>query len=390
MSEVEAGSWLNSIVTTIQEAPISPELWDEVLASLMARTGAQVGFFIGLANGNGKSNGNGGHGHGHGQCDGDKAAVVARGAPKATLLCPEIVSFFDTATQSLGQGATFEVELRDLAVRPEARALRHAFGDHGLFWGMLIAREGQRRFALFLLHPHNGSRSWAKQKEEVMSILPYLQLSFKTHRELVRQRELAERMEFIFTNAPTPRALVRSDLKIVQANRAFIALVTDNPDIGISDGELEIHNPALAEEIHGSLDAILAGRIDRRVVWIHRGCEVHGWIVSLAVATRNGHSSVPFKVAVSVPERVALLSIRELGRNDSLKPDAVRMVLGLTATEASIACALASGESSTEIAQARQVSKNTVHNQLASAMNRLGLHRQPQLLNLLSQLSFFM
>ncbi|MCB4771535.1 LuxR C-terminal-related transcriptional regulator [Ancylobacter sp. Lp-2] len=395
MCDVDADSWRTSIITTIQEAAISPELWDEVLASILVRSGAHVGFFLGLGNGNGHGNGNGGHGNGHayghgnGNGDGERVAIVARGASKATLLSPELIAFFDATTQSLGQGATFEVELRDVALRPEVGGLCGAFGDHGVLSGILIAREGPRRFALLLVHPHNSSRACTRQREEIMALLPYLQIAFKTHRELVRQRELAERMEFIFANAPTPRALVRSDLRIVLANRAFIALTTDNPDICISDGEFDIRNAALYSQIHEFLDPIISGRLDQKVFWVRNGTNSHGWLVSLATSTRNGHSSIPFKPAIALPERVALLSIRELGRNDSLKPDAVRAVLGLSATEASLACALANGESSTEIAQARQVSKNTVHNQLASAMNRLGLHRQMQMQNLLSLLSGF-
>lgn len=372
MSDIESDVWLSSVVTSIQEAPISPEQWDGILVSILARTGAQVGFFLGMCN-----------------CDREKIAIVARGVPKATLLDTDIISFFDVNTQSLGQGATFEVDLRDMAARFEARSLRELFGDHALIWGVLIAREGQRRFALLLVYPNNASRRWMKHREEIMSLLPNLQVSFRTHRELVRQRELADQMEFIFSNAPAPWALVRSDLRVVLASRAFLALANENPDISVSDGELEIYNPSLCSEVHGSMDAILAGRLDHKVVWVRHGADAHGWLVSLATVTRNGHGSIPFKAVVASSERVALLCLRELGRNDSLNPDIVRAVLGLSATEASIACALADGDSSTEIAQARRVSKNTVHNQLASAMNKLGLHRQAEFQNLMSLLSFF-
>ena len=194
ISDVEAGSWLGSIVTVIREVPISPEFWDEVLASLLARTGAQVGLFIGLINGNG-----------YGHCDGDKGAIVARGA-QATPLCPEIVSCFSPTTQSLGQSATFEIELRDVAELPEARPVRWVRQSRADM-GVQIAREGRRCFAL---------------------------------------------------------SLIRSDLKIARSNRTSTAIVSDN--LHVSNGRSEIYNPVLGEKIYrpsiqSSSDGSIAGGI---------------------------------------------------------------------------------------------------------------------------------
>lgn len=371
MPEVDTSVWLNSVATTIQEAPISPEQWDEVLVRITSRTGAQAGFFLGLGNG-----------------DCERGGVVARGILKAALRDRELIAFLDAATLSLGQGANFEMELRDLVNRPDGRSLTDLFGDRGLVWGVLIAREGHRRFALVLVHPgHN--RVWSRPRDEVMLLLPYLQIAFKTHCAITRQRERAERMETIFLDAPMPLALVRPDLGVLLANRAFRALATDNPDLAISDGELELRDVSLATEIQGALAALASGRPEPRVAWVRQAGGARSWLVSVVPAGATGDGAVPFRAAVALPEGVALIRIREIGRNHSLNPDRVRAVLGLSATEANLACALANGDSSTEIAQARHVSKNTVHNQMASAMYRLGMHRQPQLLNLLSQLSSF-
>ncbi|APG91598.1 hypothetical protein SAMCFNEI73_Ch2317 [Sinorhizobium americanum] len=112
------------------------------------------------------------------------------------------------------------------------------------------------------------------------------------------------------------------------------------------------------------------------------------WIVSVDFLS-FGSDTYRFGNVFASNEPSFLLTIRELSRNTLLTPDDIKSVFGLTPTEAALVHSLANGDAPSDIAKRRGVSKNTVHNQLASAMGRLGVRRQAQLLSSLAVLSFF-
>lgn len=69
-------------------------------------------------------------------------------------------------------------------------------------------------------------------------------------------------------------------------------------------------------------------------------------------------------------------------------PTRALQMMGLTAAEARIAIAIGSGQSPAEAAETFHVSLGTVRVQLKSIFGKLGLHRQSDLVRLVSQLSF--
>jgi DNA-binding CsgD family transcriptional regulator len=128
------------------------------------------------------------------------------------------------------------------------------------------------------------------------------------------------------------------------------------------------------------------GRV-RHVAWVEDKVKNVKWLISVdALSGRVGLAS-QFKNVFATNERVYMLTIRELGGNSLLAPDTIKSIFGLTPTEADLAYCLLRGETASEIARQRGVSKNTVHNQLASAMARVGVNRQTQFLHCLSMLS---
>ncbi len=94
-----------------------------------------------------------------------------------------------------------------------------------------------------------------------------------------------------------------------------------------------------------------------------------------------------FKNVFATNERVYMLTIRELGGNSLLAPDTIKSIFGLTPTESRSRILPFEGRNGIGDRAATRVSKNTVHNQLASAMARVGVNRQTQFLHRLSMLS---
>ncbi|WP_085315756.1 helix-turn-helix transcriptional regulator [Derxia lacustris] len=83
---------------------------------------------------------------------------------------------------------------------------------------------------------------------------------------------------------------------------------------------------------------------------------------------------------------LALMLAHDLGAGIALDPFVVAETFGLTPAEARIAVGLAAGSSVEEIAAERCVSLATVRSQLAAAMHKMGVHRQPELVARLAAL----
>jgi DNA-binding CsgD family transcriptional regulator len=69
------------------------------------------------------------------------------------------------------------------------------------------------------------------------------------------------------------------------------------------------------------------------------------------------------------------------------RPHVLRMIFGLTETEAHVAAAIARGDTPNEIAEARGISLATVRSQLASIYTKTAARRQSELVSLLARVS---
>lgn len=86
------------------------------------------------------------------------------------------------------------------------------------------------------------------------------------------------------------------------------------------------------------------------------------------------------------PNGLALVMLHDPHRETELDPFVVAATWDLTPAEAKVAIALKQGRSATEIALAHGVSKNTIRTQIQSAMEKMGVHRQAELVSQLATL----
>lgn len=106
----------------------------------------------------------------------------------------------------------------------------------------------------------------------------------------------------------------------------------------------------------------------------------HGLPLMSVTATRCPVITVPGAVAC----RRALLCLRDLSADGGPLENNLRALYGLTPAEAQLARTLTMGKSIAEISSIRGVSINTTKTQLNSLLGKTGLHRQVDLVRLLT------
>lgn len=82
--------------------------------------------------------------------------------------------------------------------------------------------------------------------------------------------------------------------------------------------------------------------------------------------------------------RCALITVREVGRASARLAERARMMFNFSPAEAEIVARVAQGREPVEIAAERHVSINTLRVQMASAMIKVGVHRQAELVSVIS------
>ncbi len=82
--------------------------------------------------------------------------------------------------------------------------------------------------------------------------------------------------------------------------------------------------------------------------------------------------------------RCALVTVREVGRASPRIAERARMMFNFSPAEAEIVARVAQGLEPAEIAAERKVSINTLRVQMASAMVKVGVHRQAELVSVIS------
>ncbi|WP_234819698.1 MULTISPECIES: helix-turn-helix transcriptional regulator [Sinorhizobium] len=349
-----------------------PSAWDRIVADLTKLARAESGAILGFEG-----------------LDNRKISLAVKGVQRSALLDVDTLSALDEATLAMGLGAiaTLPVTLANRA--PWSSALRRCFGEDGKIIVLLVSKEGSRRIVVACFFPHAADNHLAIAAETLMKVLPHFQTAFALQKAMVNERERSTRTERALRSCATSSAIVTADLRVKFANRRFGRFVDASGSfIEFRDEVLEFQDEELQSEVEDLIEQARVNKHDHHLRWAKSKRTGVSWIVSVDFLS-FGSDTYRFGNVFSSNEPSFLLTIRELSRNTLLTPDDIKTVFGLTPTEAALVHSLANGDAPSDIAKRRGVSKNTVHNQLASAMGRLGVRRQAQLLSSLAVLSFF-
>jgi DNA-binding CsgD family transcriptional regulator len=109
--------------------------------------------------------------------------------------------------------------------------------------------------------------------------------------------------------------------------------------------------------------------------------------VLLSIFPLAGASSNAANLAwLHTPERLVLVLARDLSRRPRPVPESLLRAFRLTPSEARLAGRLAAGDTLAQTAEALGLSKETLRSQLRAIFAKTGVHRQADLVALLSRL----
>jgi DNA-binding CsgD family transcriptional regulator len=159
--------------------------------------------------------------------------------------------------------------------------------------------------------------------------------------------------------------IVSPDGHILSTNASAATRLASIDGLTSEDGILVAESVAETEQLHRCIrEAIDTGASGAMLIRRSRERRPHTLIV------RSMGSREPLR---------ALVAIRDSATRTQTFVDRVRTLFRLAPAEADIAVQLAMGSDLQEIAQARGVSINTIRTQMASAMVKVGVRRQAEL-----------
>ncbi len=296
-----------------------------------------------------------------------------------------------------GQGGLAPQQVfHDDQILPRSEARRTPFyqrwlsrqGGCGASTGVVVLREGTRQLVLEIRYPEAKE---LQLRERAASVLR----EASTH--LGRAIELSSRFRFkggrsyienVVAELPFAVFFVDRDMRIHYANEYADSLRrrSGGPFTNF-DGILR----ATDEQTDGLLrqlvqKTVASARTPTSVLQIRKQNDAERYIAIARQASR-GDQNFQLHDAILEPGPLIVLVVHGTVEAASLPADLLWRAFSLTESEARLAEALANGSTLADFAKAREVSKQTLRNQLVGVMRKTGTRRQSELVSLLTRLS---
>ena len=193
-------------------------------------------------------------------------------------------------------------------------------------------------------------------------------------RDVTERRQAEETLNLLSTGM----ILVNSESRLLMANRSASRILESGHGLIVVDGRVAATSKSCAEQLRGLVeDACGTGGGDSKVaasvMIIERGDVVRPLSVMVAPLqlTQSGEGSP-----------VAAIFIRDLEARQTVAPEILTKLFGLTPAEARVAVELVKGKRPQEVADDLSVSLNTVRNQLKQIFSKTSTGRQSELISL--------
>ncbi|WP_395016713.1 helix-turn-helix transcriptional regulator [Dongia sp.] len=241
----------------------------------------------------------------------------------------------------------------------------------GAFYGLggLVERADGRIAVFGVQRGYEDGRFSAESVALVGALMPHLKRAYRMHSAIGQARRDRETFEETLRLVPQSVLIVDRDARLVFANDAAGRMLAAGDGIRLSAGRLgaahrddreafaALLNPAGALVETGAV-AALRRPLNRRPLLVQ---------------------AVPLRINGRFDPAGRIVLLIDLDPPARPSPDRLAALFGLTAAEARLWADLATGATLAEIARRRQVSVNTLRVQLAKLFDKVGVHRQADL-----------
>lgn len=215
-------------------------------------------------------------------------------------------------------------------------------------------------------------------------LIPHFQRAAAIGRLLDEHRAAARRLADALDLLAAPVVLLADDAAVLHANAAARALLAARTPLAVHAGRLSSPQPEVARAIHRALALCRVGDdgLPRAGIGIPARHETEG-VVALHVLPLGRSDVRPRPVARAVAALFVSLPKARPGET----ADLVAALYGLTPAEARAFAAVADGRTPAEAARALGVAASTFRTHLLRVFDKLGVHRQADLVRLAAALA---
>jgi DNA-binding CsgD family transcriptional regulator len=261
-------------------------------------------------------------------------------------------------------------------------------GDFAAWTGAVVLREGTRQLSIHVLYSPTDQTQLRERAAAVLGeALPHLGRAIAiSHR--ARYSGGQGYLDAVVEELPFTIFFVDAEMRIHYSNYRAVGMqrnqegpfTTADGILRASDEETDlllrqmVQKTATSKRNSTSILQITRPRRDERYFAIAR------------LASRPQHQ-YQLHDAILDPGPLVMLVVHGTSEVSSLPTDLLWHAFALTGSEAELAAALLSGATLADLAKEREVSKQTLRNQLVAVMRKTGTRRQSELISLLTRLA---
>jgi DNA-binding CsgD family transcriptional regulator len=260
-------------------------------------------------------------------------------------------------------------------------------GDYSGATGVVILREGGRQMAIEIRY---GADNVAARMRAA-AVLGEAAYHFGRAFDIIKRSRFASGfgyLDSVVEDLPFAVFFVDTDMRIHYANQhgETMRRLGEGPFSGFN-GDLRAASDAADRQLREVVQKTsMAKRSATSVVQLNHG-ESGGRYLAIARAASRGVQHHQLHDAILDPGPLVMLVVHGSLEVAALPMDLLWRAFGLTESEATLAEALLNGATLADFAQEREVSKQTLRNQLVGVMRKTGTRRQSELVSLLTRLA---
>jgi DNA-binding CsgD family transcriptional regulator len=227
------------------------------------------------------------------------------------------------------------------------------------------------------IHRHLGHSNYeAGERNRVAALLPHLRRAMQLRKRIAHAQLVEQASASVLEGAMLAAFVVDAELTLLHANPHARALLDQGDVLRLAQGRVvPQHGAPLARLVRAAADGAARQRQEpARWLRIERG---HGRApLALSVAP------LPAEPGAATPQPLVLMLLRD-PKQRTPPVQALQQLFDLTPAEASVAQALAGGDSLDQVAQALLISPNTVKTHLHRIFDKTATSRQGELIALI-------